>query len=198
MGNGFIALWGISAVVLLVLAGLAGKASMHSSILGILIDNRGRFSMNRLQLVTWNILILSSFAAAFFITFEIPSMDNTLLALLGISVGSGATAEAVKSAKDMAGKNIARVGKTFKSASGDDITVARKFSQVFLEEEGGEADLVVSVTKFQNFIFTIVLAILYVVLTAKAGGLPTFGEEAVWLIGISHGGYIAGKVPDRP
>ncbi len=198
MGNNFVALWGISAVVLLVLAGFAGRASTHTSMLGILIDSRGRFSMNQLQLVTWNILILSSFAAAFFMTIEIPSMDNTLLALLGISVGSGATAGAVKSGKDMAGKNIARVGKSFKSASGEDMTIERKFSQVFLEEEGDEGDKVVSVTKFQNFIFTIVLAILYVVLAVKEGGMPTFSDQAIWLIGISHGGYIAGKIPDRP
>ena len=197
MGDSFVALWGISAVALLVLAGLAGKASTHKSILGILIDNRGRFAMNRVQLVTWNILILSSFAAAFFMTFKIPVMDNTLLALLGISVGSGATAGAVKSGKDVAKKDIARVGKKVTFSDGTDKEFVRKFSQVFLEEEGGEADKVVSVTKFQNFIFTIVLAILYVVLAVKEGGMPTFSDQAIWLIGISHGGYIAGKIPDR-
>ena len=71
------------------------------------------------------------------------------------------------------------------------------FAQVVLEEEGARANKIVNVTKFQNFIFTLALAVVYVVLTWKARGYPTFDEQVIWLIGISHATYVAGKVPAK-
>ncbi len=83
-----------------------------------------------------------------------------------------------------------------KRADGLDYVVQPRPAQLFLEEEGREADQVVSITKFQNFVFTLVVAFAYVVLTIKAQDYPVLPQQVLWLIGISHAGYVAGKVPN--
>jgi hypothetical protein len=74
----------------------------------------------------------------------------------------------------------------------------RRLMQIVLEEEGSDAGLV-SVTKFQNTVFTFVLWVLYVVLLISSNpkALPEFPAEALWLIGISHAGYVTWKIPDK-
>ena len=59
------------------------------------------------------------------------------------------------------------------------------------------AGKVISITKYQNFIFTLVILAYYVGAAIQAGGLPALPKEVVWLIGISHAGYVGGKVPNR-
>lgn len=190
MGNGMV--WALALAVLVFIGASAGrKAKGHY--LGILIDNRNRFSLNRFQLVAWTMVILSTYIVVFYASFRagtpvIPKIEPELLGLLGISVTTGVVAGAVKSGKDQAGK----VG----LFSIDD----RSFWQIIWEEEGASKDKVVNVTKFQNFIFTVVLIIFYIVLFSDKLGapeLPEFKGNALWLIGISHGAYVTGKIPDK-
>jgi hypothetical protein len=77
------------------------------------------------------------------------------------------------------------------------ITIKPHFSQIWLEEEGDGADQVISITKYQNFIFTLVVIAFYIVAAWRLGGLPELPESIVWLIGISHAGYVGGKIPDK-
>ena len=37
----------------------------------------------------------------------------------------------------------------------------------------------------------------YLVLAGKVGGFPALPESVVWLIGVSHAGYVGGKVPNK-
>jgi len=209
-GMEFLTAWAISSGVLVGLAVMAGYQVQFAGVwkpFGILIDDRERFSLNRFQLTMWTILILSTFLALILANVGSPTaamaIPNELLGLLGISLGTGVVAGAVKD-----GKNILRPGKI---GGGPDFVarlpvavrqplnpgVPPRFAQVFLEEEGDAANKVVNVTKFQNFIFTIALGVVYVVLTYKARGYATFGEQALWLLGISHGTYVGGKVPSK-
>jgi len=67
---------------------------------------------------------------------------------------------------------------------------------------------VIDVAKFQNFWITLILVVAYVAQTIKAfndvtspgdiSALPGFAGTFVTLLGISHAGYIAGKLPNRP
>jgi hypothetical protein len=181
--------WYISIVFISALALLAGMASKYKHPLGILIDNRNRYSLNRLQITGWSLLIISSFVALFLSSYTVPAISQTLLGLMGISVSSTVTAGAVKANKDVGGAMI---------QMSNDSDNKRRFMQVLLEEEGSESGLV-SVTKFQNLIFTFVLWILYIVLFVKSDPktLPEFPAEALWLIGISHVGYVSWKIPTK-
>lgn len=194
--------WGISAGVMVVLAALLGlKASVHPGILGVFIDRRGRFSLTHFQIVVWTIVVLSLVSGMFWgrllqggdldpLGFSIPA---EVLGLLGISLGSGLAAGVVKSSKDAdAPQRIAA-------------DVPRP-AQVFLLEEGALADKVIDVSKFQNFIITVILVIAFVIQaidTIQAAKevtdvvLPTFSPTFLTLLGISHAAYVGGKMPSQ-
>jgi hypothetical protein len=187
----------------------------------MLVDNRGRFSLNRLQLVVWSIVVISLIAGVFFgrlmdgvdepLGFTIP---DRVLGLLGISVGTSVTVGAVKATKKAkaeaekpeeaalpAGKAASRL------ATYDATHRPPFFWQVFMLEEGDLADDVVDVTKFQSFGITIVLVVAYVamaihmIVDAKLAGnvtsLPDITGSFLVLLGISYGGYVGGKLPTQ-
>lgn len=196
----FHAWWIISTLALLGLAVVIGKVTTKRY-LGILIDGRGRYSLTHFQTVLWTIVILSS-ALGVLISigfdpakFEFPKV---LLGLMGISAGSAVLATGVKGAKDAPGStaNVARAG-TFQPTGGPPTTITPSFAQIWLEEEGDMADKVVNITKYQNFIFTLVIVGFYVTIAWKEGALPVLPENVVWLIGISHAGYVGAKVPNK-
>ena len=192
--------WFFSFAALLLLAFCVGKACGRG-ILGILIDGRGRYSLTHFQIVLWTIMILSSVLGVLISQgFKLPEAFNIppeLLGLMGISAGSAVLATGVKASKDGPGPpNVAREG-TFTLSNGTTITINPRFAQIWLEEEGDLADQVVSVTKYQNFIFTLVIVGFYVTMAWQSGTLPKLPESIVWLIGISHAGYVGAKIPDK-
>ena len=198
MNDIFIA-WGISAALLVLLALVVGRLAAVKRWLGILVDDRYRFSLTQLQIVTWSIVILSLISGVFFgrllagvkdpLDFAIPSQ---VLGRIGISAGSAVTAISIKATKDPA-----------KIGAGEP-----RFRQIFLAEEGTYADKVIDVTKYQNFVTTIILVAAYVTLSihaihdagsAKAvTSLPDISGTFLILLGISHGAYLAAKVPSKP
>jgi hypothetical protein len=198
--------WALSALVLALVAVLLGR-SIHRGWLGIIVDTRGRYSLSQLQIVLWTVLVVSLVSGVFWarlfegvggqaLEFGIP---NELLVVLGISVGSTVVAGAVKQDKDMSRPQF---------VAATDAAHRPRLSQVFLAEEGAMADKVVDVAKFQNFWFTLLLVAAYVGLAIdaiQAAGsvlnfdeLPGFNQAFVALLGVSHAGYLAGKLPSRP
>jgi hypothetical protein len=195
--------WAISGAALLILAGVLGLVAT-SRIDGILIDERGRYSLNHLQLVLWTIIILSLFSGVFFgrlvhgvadpLAITIPP---ELLGLFGIVAGSAVTATTVKRTKDSTRGNAV-------AASGGPDNPPR-LAQIFLLEEGAFADKAVDIGKFQGFIVTIVFAVAYIAMavrmieiagTAQAvDALPGFPTAFLTLLGISQGAYVTAKLP---
>jgi hypothetical protein len=200
--------WAGSALVLLLLAALLGTlVRIKPGPLAILIDSRGRFSLNHLQLVVWSIVVISLVAGVFFgrlidgvadpLGFTIP---DRVLGLLGISVGSAVTVGAVKATKSA------------KAASAETPTLASYstthnppfLGQVFMLEEGEFSDQVVDVTKFQSFGITVVLVVAYVAMAINAivnaktaasiTALPDISGTFLVLLGISYAGYAGGKL----
>lgn len=198
--------WAISALVIILFAMLIGRKSASTNVLAIFFDFRGRYSLTRFQISMWTILVLSLLSGVFFarliggVDFPLNiTIPSELLILMGISVGSTVTSEAIKAEKDKKkGLEIARV------------TNGRgaKFSQVYLAEEGEAGkDEAIDITKFQNFLLTLIVLIAYVAATivyingkstiSELNALPGLSSTILTLIGISHAGYIAGKLPDK-
>lgn len=198
--------WGIAAVVLLLLAGWLG-AAIGRGFFGILIDDRGRYSLSRLQLVLWTLVVLSLITSVFISRLFDGSPDNALdftipgelLAVLGISTGSAVTSTVIKTNDD--NRDPTKI-------AASDASDPPRFSQVFLMEKGAAADAYIDVAKFQNFWFTLILVVGYVSIAVGAvlavdtgdglGALPGFPEGFLVLLGISHATYVAGKLPTPP
>ena len=195
--------WLASAGALLGLAAWAGKTATGNWV-GVLIDIRGRYSLTHFQTVTWSLMVLSTFLAVMFSSsFDVSKLkiDASILQLMGISAGSAVLVAGVKSMKDAPGSAsgpIARVGESVTRLDNSKEPVTAKFGQIWLEEEGPFADKVVNITKFQGFVFTLVALVVFASLAFSARGLPTLPDNFTWLLGISHAGYVVGKVPDKP
>ena len=194
--------WAVSGAVLLILAIIAGIYA-NKRIDGILIDHRGRYSLTHFQLVLWTLTIISLLSGVFFgrlIHGVANPLDITIpkpvLGLLAISLASGVTATAVKRTKD-------RTNASTISVSGGADNPPR-LAQIVLEEEGTFADQVVDVSKFQGFVITILLVIVYIAVSVNTVGatlsprgatLPTLSGSWLILLAISHGAYVTAKVP---
>ena len=95
------AAWAISAGVLLLLA-IAFGVGVRASSVGILIDQRGRYSLTQLQIVLWTIVVISLISGVFWARLfddATTALDVSIpgeLGVLGISVGSTVAAMVVK------------------------------------------------------------------------------------------------------
>jgi hypothetical protein len=194
--------WGCTALVLIGLGVLLGAVITHHP-LGLLIDERGRYSLTHFQVVLWTLTILSLvfgtvlgrvWHGATPLGFSIP---DDVLGLMGISVGSSVVVSGAKRGADaLRGDRVAAVITRDANTPG--------FSQIFMLEEGAMADKAVDVTKFQGFIITLILVVAYIVDAAHAieaahrvtdfTSLPNIRGEFLVLLGISHAGYLGGKI----
>ncbi|RJL26562.1 hypothetical protein [Bailinhaonella thermotolerans] len=198
--------WAVSAGGLVLVALLASLA-IRRGLLGILIDSRGRYSLTHFQAVVWTFVVFSLISGVFWgrylageanpLEFVIP---GELFGALGISLGSAMIAGVIKGSKD--------------SLHPEGIAASEKhrdpprWAQVYLLEQGPLADRVIDVTKFQNFVITIILVAAYGALTAReiaavpegevVKALPEFSTTFLTLLAISHAGYLAGKLPVPP
>jgi len=192
--------WAVWALLLIFSAAWIGRKWETARYLKVFCDNNGRFSLNQFQIVLWTILILSLFAGIAFARLcggvENPlniQFPNELLILMGISVGTSVAATAIKSGKDRDNIEVFGKGKP-------------KWDQLYnKEDKNGEEAESVDVTRFQNFWITIIMLIMYLFMAisfvkskAVLSGpviLPGFNDTLLYLIGISHAGYMAGKLP---
>jgi hypothetical protein len=187
--------WGISALVLIVGAAFAGKATGRG-FKGLLISaGSGRISLTNLQLTLWTIVILSLLSGFFFarlfggvndaLGFDIPS---DLLVVMGISVSSTVVSTGIA-------KSPATPGRSAVSASGAKVSQA-------LTSTSGAGDDTVDIARFQNFWFTFFAVVAYIGLAIafisgrtldQLSSLPNFNQSLNVLLGISHVGYLARK-----
>jgi hypothetical protein len=222
--------WAVSAVALIMLAVALGRRVFlppgnvrpRPWWLGILIDDRGRFSLNRLQLVLWSLVVASLVSGVFFgrlvegvaepLEFTIP---ERVLGLIGISIGAAVTVGAMKATKKTEAES-ATVGPAPAAVVAQGARAGIRLAtyqatgrppflgQIFMAEEGSYADDTVDVTKFQSFAFTIVLVVAYVAMAintiveaktaAHVTALPDIKGTFLVLLAISYAGYGGGKL----
>lgn len=189
------ATWPLCATVLIAFCVYLGKDTKQS-VFGILLDDRDRFSLGRLQIVTWSVVVISLIGAAALVSFIAGKTNvlgftiaDELLIVTGISLGSGAVAGALKANQDTSHPMQVAIGKP-------------KWTQLFLTEAGAGADQTVDVAKFQNFLLTVIVVVTYCVDVLRTLGprdaditaIPGFSTTVLALVAVSHAGYLAGKL----
>lgn len=201
--------------------------------MGVLWSARNAYSLSRLQVVLWTMLVLSALAAVAAcrahglfaaadtagmttaLNIEIP---NELLLVMGISVASGAAAPAILSLKAQAAPVLpqqvnaaaARVGDAVGAVGHVLVRPDRRpplIKDLFQGDEVAKAGTV-DMGKLQQAIVTLILwgAYLGMLVELFASGassnagksagstaLPPMAENFVYLLGISHAGYLAYK-----
>ena len=189
---------------------------------GLLIDDRNKISLSRLQMILWTILVLSGFFVAGLsnvrngqadpLSIDIPA---ELWMLMGISTTSLVGSPLLLSNKKTNPVKEEEKKRTFALMEGQGIDAKTldshgqivvknnpddaRMSDLFKGDETGNAAQV-DLAKIQMFYFTLILVFVYAVALGNllAGyeaitQFPDLDQGMVALLGISHAGYLTSK-----
>jgi hypothetical protein len=222
--------WGLTVALITALCASAGYL-VNQRFDGILINDRNRISLGRLQWVAWLIVLMSAlFVEALWNAglsstdhaATIPSMPEQLLGLLGIVSGTTLVSGVISNNKKQTRAPAAATATGAAPspvAAGDDPTDAGQMDANKSPADASWADLylgeevanryVVDISRLQKLLITIILIAIYIGWLWNAlhnGGrfdkLPGLGADNsnntfLWLLGISHAGYIASKATPK-
>lgn len=190
---------------------------------GLLIDERNKISLSRLQMILWTIVVLSGFLAAALSNLALAQTDPLSIAiptelwlLMGISTTSLVGSPLIKSTKIAKKANEGETTSTFNLMAKEGVDTSKLTSKgqivvntaleearwydLFKGEESGNAAQL-DLSKVQMFFFTLILVLAYAIalgtaLTgteAKIDNFPALDPGMVALLGISHAGYLVHK-----
>jgi hypothetical protein len=203
LGGRTVLAWLLIAALMAGFAAVAGHG-VTGLARGVLIDERHRITLGRLQMLLWTILVLSAYMAAALanigrgaaapLNVDIP---NELWLTMGISTASLIVAPAALQYKEK------RHGHTLHHWESE---TDSRFSDLFRGEEVADREHL-DLGKVQMFLFTVVLVLGYGLAvgdmldqsSAPFTALPAVDEGVVTLLAISHAGYLTRKaLPTTP
>jgi hypothetical protein len=201
-----VAAWLITMAMAALLCGCIGKA-IAGCWDAVLIDGRNRVSLSRLQMLAWTLLILSALITAVASNLGLPDnsqalaieIPDPLLAAMGIAAVSLAASPALltlKGSDPATGVSLAAYHAAPDEAS---------WLDMFRGDDPAEANQP-DLSKIQQFLITLALVGGYGVLigdmfchlTGAFGTFPALDPKFVWLLGISHAGYLTYKAAPKP
>ncbi len=190
---------------------------------GILMSGRNAYSLSRMQGVCWSWVVLSALAAAVAcnlwnvgapiaapFNIDIPTNLLVVLGISGATVAAAPAALALRAATQPAKTQVdaarARLDEPSLGNTGQVVTRADAMRASWLDIiQGDEVSNagVIDLSKVQQLLVTALLVVGYAVLVGRSftrdfdqagiSGLPDFSGGFAWLVGISHGAYIAYK-----
>lgn len=213
--------WGV--MLLLALTAVIVGQGVTGYWRGILIDERNKMSLSRLQLALWTILIVSALLVLFFWRLRTRAVGDPLAigipmevwTLLGISTTSLVGSSLIKTSKKNQPRNLeeeAETGERLRAQGRDPNTLLvtgravlnaspeqASWADLFRGDESGNA-ATASLGKFQMFYFTLIAVVSYGYLLARmfgaaapAGAFPDVSAGLLGLLGISHSGFLVEK-----
>ena len=206
--------WLLTLAATLVLTGCIGK-SISGNVTGVIESARNRVSLSRLQMLLWTLLVLSAFVSAAASNLHLADnvgaleidIPQELIAAMGIAALSLVAAPAVLSLKAAAPAAGGTVPGAPGVSAGIHVRAERACSSwldIFRGDEQGNCDTP-DLSKIQQFLITAALVGVYGcaigALFLKGGAieaLPPLDENFVWLLGVSHAGYLAYKAVPHP
>jgi len=213
-----LAAWLVTLVAIVALCASIGRG-ISERWDALLIDSRNRVSLSRLQMFAWTVLLLSALTTAAASNLHISGniqalaidIPGELLAAMGIATTSLAATPALLKLKDAGGGNTLLAKNKAATDAG--------WLEIFRGDETNSAGLP-DLSKVQQFLITLVLVGGYAVLIGNvfldpgqlgpAPGpgpapqpgtiwtLPPIDEKFIWLLGISHAGYLGYKAASLP
>ena len=213
--------WIVTIILILVICITAGKL-VNDRIDGILVSDRNRLSLGRLQWTAWLILIMSAyFVAAIWNAGHggnMPAIPEQLLGLLGIVSGSSVVGSVISNSKKQTDAPSAPGATGLKATAANDKSATNagqldankssadaSWADLYLGDDVGNR-YVVDISRLQKLLITIILMAVYAgwlwKMLADAGpyALPGLDEKQtfLWLLGISHASYLAIKATPKP
>ncbi|MES1241218.1 MAG: hypothetical protein ABUT39_06320 [Acidobacteriota bacterium] len=176
-------LYGFLAAAALGLAGLFRLARrttlLRASGPGTASGIQAPYSLARFQLAFWSFLVIAAYVFIWLITEELDTITGSVLVLLGIGSGTALGAAFIDQSKPQApaGPN----------------PVSQGFLRDVLSDDQG-----ISLHRFQLFIWTLILGIIFCASVYNGLAMPQFSPTLLGLMGLSSGTYLGFKVPEPP
>ena len=175
-------------------------------------NTMGPYSLSRTQGAVWFFAILAAYLFIGMITGDFStSINSTALTLMGIGAGTVLGSAVIDAQKDTPAQRNAiqdattkvtgdiKVAPTDGSVSKDELDSQLK--KLRGETEGFFRDIVsdangVSFHRFQNAVWTFVLAFIFLILVYQNLAMPEFNTTLLGLLGLSAGTYLGLKIPE--
>lgn len=210
--------WALVLLILVCLCALSGLL-VHGRVDGILIDERNRLSLSRVQWVAWFVVLVSAYFVGTVLNVKggygspFPVMQAELFGLIGLSSGSAVLSTLIVDSKrtgttlpdtpaepPLAGQpgKAGNVGKVDVRA----VPAEASWKDVYCGEEVSNR-AVVDVSRLQQVVTTLLLLCVYVgflwrdldtaAFTGHFAQMPAVDGNFLGLLGISHAGYLLYK-----
>ncbi len=200
-------LWSwLGTTFLLTTIGLVTSHGVTGYWRGLLIDQRNRLSLSRLQASLWTLVTSSSYASAAFFNIRFGQADPLMIAIpAGIWVyKQNQDANEEETAKTLSQLSAQHVDTNQLDTDGrllvNKSPADAKWTDLFRGEEVGNAAQI-DLGKTQLFYFTIILVLVYAVTLgalfarqiAVISSFPDLNQGVLTLLGISNGTYLTNK-----
>lgn len=166
----------IFVVLLIAFVGLAVMLSRRTSLIrkaGSVRGALGPYSFSKAQQMFWFILVLGAFVFLWMMTGEVDTLTESVLALVGVSAGTGVAAWMIDSSRDAG------------------TAASRGFLIDILSDGAGLA-----IHRVQAAAWTLILGVIFCVTVYRTLFMPQFSFTLIALMGISAGTYVAFKLPE--
>ena len=167
--------WGWVVLIIVVIAGVAVTALFKNVLKD---DNNLYYSLSRSQMFYWTILIVVAYVHICLTTGVLPAIPDSVLAILGISIGTTAAAKLIE--------NRNREGVTI------DHNARSEGWFVDILSDGSS----INIQRLQNVIFNLLFGIIFIQRTLSTHLMPDFDNTVLLLMGISSGAYAGLKITE--
>ncbi|MBV8519809.1 MAG: hypothetical protein JO197_20630 [Acidobacteria bacterium] len=172
----FVILLAASLVLLLL---LCSRTTLIRNTVPPVTGGKHPFSLARTQMAFWFFLVLCGYVFCWLITKELDTITASVLALIGIGSGT------------------ALGGALIDTNASPGAQLTAQPSQGFLRDVLGETGGGISLYRFQMFVWTFVLGIIFVSSVYAQLAMPDFNATLLGLMGISSGTYLGFKFPEK-
>ena len=135
--------------------------------------NRQPYSLGRVQMAWWFVLILAGFVAIALVSGDDASITPSLLALMGISAGTALGSAAVP-----------------KAGAAPAATASENWFYDIVKDDTGA----VALHRLQMVVWTIVLGVMFISSVCRTLTMPEFSGTLLAIMGISGGTYLGFKI----
>ena len=137
------------------------------------------YSLSLFQMAFWFFLVIAAYVFMWLITDELDTITDSILALIGIGAATALGATLIDRTKTA-------------PAPDEPGGKSRGFINDVISDPTG-----VSLHRFQMFVWTLVLGVIFVGSVYKNLEMPEFSATLLGLMGISSGTYLGFKVPEK-
>jgi hypothetical protein len=172
----FVVLLGASLILLFV---LCRRTTLIRSTVPPVAGGEHPYSLARWQMAFWFFIVLCGYVFCWLITKELDTITGSVLALIGIGSGT------------------ALGGALIDTTASPGAQLTAQPSRGFLRDVLGDTGGGISLHRFQMFVWTLVLGIIFISSVYAQLAMPNFNATLLGLMGISSGTYLGFKFPEK-